>query len=389
MAGAHVQTFTEDIGAGTTANVTVSGATSNNLLIGSIAIRGDAGTIATPTGWTLIEKYDASGSNDVAGGLYYRIASGTSADDFSTSWDNGLRLHALVSEYSGLASSTPLEASGENTTYVQTSTTSLSTGSATAVQATGTAILMMCNYKHVDFDPTSLASGTIDADRTDQTLINHPETTHGHLNYTSAGSKSDTWSTTGTGNYAYAAIAVFKAASSGTEISASAASMTLTELQASVAYDINVSSASASITVTPLQATVSLDVNISASASALSLTQNAASITYDVDVQANAAALTLTPLSASITAQTYSITTNLATLSLTPNAASIAHDINVAASLASLSLTPNQSLVSNVTGDVGVATFMATFELEPHRATIYKGYTYVGKVIGVDVEDIP
>jgi len=129
MAFAEVSTHTNSSGSGVgSLTVTVSGAVANNLLVGQITVRNGGDAFTTPTGWTLIDTH-STGSFGYA--TYYRIASGTSADDAAFSWTDNGPCYGAVVEYSGNATSSVLVQSSEKTSDLGSTLTSHTTNSIT------------------------------------------------------------------------------------------------------------------------------------------------------------------------------------------------------------------------------------------------------------------
>lgn len=226
MPGAFVQGWTENSDTSSSASpitVVVTGATANNLLVAVASSRNLAGgTYNAVTGWTLIQKEDSN--VDAQAAVFYRIATGTTADNFtiSTSGGNGY-MCAAVAEYSGLDAIAPLEDSGENTDNVDTNTASQPTGSATPTSADGTAIAFFSSHHNIAWITDGAGSGlSLTGFSRDQFVaINAPAARPGagifSKNYTTTAAQSGTFTTTETGieRAAYGAMAVFKAAGGG------------------------------------------------------------------------------------------------------------------------------------------------------------------------------
>lgn len=197
MAGAFVTAY---VGGGTTAqessgSCTVSGATANNFLVATVVVRNAAHeTIgAAPTGWTLRVKQENDDTvADSLTAVYTRVASGDTSDNFGTiSWGSLRRWAIIVAEYSGADATTPYEDSaiqapgGPLEIY-----TTVGTGSATATSANGFYIAGLSIFLQSD-DTYTLATGTVDYSNSGGV---NADAAYGHYNYSSAGSKSDTWS---------------------------------------------------------------------------------------------------------------------------------------------------------------------------------------------------
>lgn len=388
MAGAPVQSW-EDATAGTATSftLTVSGATANNTLVGILCVRLNPGTVTTPTGWTLRASQATTNCYLY---VYTRLASGNSSDNFAPSWDGASRRYVgAVVEYSGLDTTAPFEAQNTNT---GTSGTSLGTNSATATSANGLAVTILAHRDQDDASSESLSSGTVYSTH-DSGSNNFPGVVTGYEVYTSSGSKSDTWSWTGTSDEAVAAILVFKEGAAGgdTEVSGNLEQLTLTANSANIAFDVGVNGLAEALSLTTYQASISADTNINGSAEALSLTTYPASLAYDVNVIANVEALTLTQYQASIQTgnnvdvgpEALTLTTlqasiaydvdvlaNAEALSLTTYSASIAYGVNVETSVEALSLTTNQA---TLTFDVNVSGAAEALTLTTYQAQILTG----------------
>jgi len=220
MAGAYVTVYTESNGDGVVSSIpcTVSGATAGNLLVASLNIRGSTTGITDPvTGWTKREE-SAGGTGLGTHVVYTRVATGDANDNVPTiSWTTAFRAFIAVAEFSGLDGTAPYEDSDDATQgNTNTANSSVGTGTATATSANGTAVFVLNPYEWDDADDTlALSVGTVDYYRTTGSTV-RPGVSFGHLNYTSAGSKSATWSWASETTNAYGAVLVFKeAAASG------------------------------------------------------------------------------------------------------------------------------------------------------------------------------
>lgn len=298
----------------TTGTVTVSGATADRLLVAKLGIKsGSITSISDDTGnWTKV--HDNVGSN-ANGAMFYRIASGTSADDFDASWVGGSREWALViDEYSGTATSSPLNVSAEYTNNVDTeSLAGAPIGPVTATPSFQPGIAVT-GIAQPDERDGGFGAGEISVDNS-FTNINGYEPATGNnqavglasKRYTSTSAISASWDTSRTGDWrAYVTLALFNEASAGTNISATTDALTLTEYAASVNAATNIAATVDNLTVTEYAATVQAGSNttIDATSDALVLTEYAANVNAATNISASVDALTVTEYQASITAGT-------------------------------------------------------------------------------------
>jgi hypothetical protein len=205
MTVAYVQSWSGggSSSANTTSTLTVSGATANNLLVAVVAVRlGASASFTGASGWTKI--CDAVGT--VAGAMYYRIASGTSADNFSPNWSVSARFAFAASEYSGLVTSSVLDTSAENESQVGSTTTTVSTGSASPSVAGFAVAFYAGNHdaSAVESDPTL--------------AVNRAEAAIADLDLTGTSSVSATWTSATSVAGTYAACAVFVEPATGKSI---------------------------------------------------------------------------------------------------------------------------------------------------------------------------
>jgi len=119
-------------------------ATANNLLITGVAIDKNSGTITVPTGFTIIQKGEATDTGQsVSGALAYKVATGGETT-ISWSWTVNQEGSVWIGEYSGLKATDVLDVSTENETYMNNhQTTTISTGTTpTTTQANELAIAL-------------------------------------------------------------------------------------------------------------------------------------------------------------------------------------------------------------------------------------------------------
>lgn len=106
MASAYVQRWRANRATGGSSSVTVSGATSGNLLIAIVTTTNASMSYTSPTGWSYLYSYN-SGSVPRQR-MFYRVADGTSSDDFSFTYGVSASAATLIIEVSGVVTS-PVE----------------------------------------------------------------------------------------------------------------------------------------------------------------------------------------------------------------------------------------------------------------------------------------
>lgn len=189
----------------TTLSLTVSGATSGNILIGVAAVRSGGDLFTTPTGWTEITQASGGSFGCL---ICWREASGTSADNFEVEWTDAGLPGLRVTEYSGVDTTSPVEDWAEDTTNMTTASATKACGTATPTTADGIAIAVLGTNRAQNWIPTSIDSSyTIDTAE----MVTWGDVTIAHKLYTTTADQSPTWSTT-IGDMAYGAVMVFKAA---------------------------------------------------------------------------------------------------------------------------------------------------------------------------------
>jgi len=134
---------------------------------------------------------------------------------------------------------------------------------------------------------------------------------------------------------------------SGTDISASTDSLTLTENTATVNAETSIAAGVDSLTLTEYSASVSLGVDISATTDSLTLSEQAASINAETNVNSTTDSLSITTYAATVstTADT-NINATTDALTLTEQQATVNAETNVNASTDALTLTENSATVS-------------------------------------------
>lgn len=208
----------------TTGTVTVSGATANNLLVASLAIRADpnGSAITDDTGnWTKTQENLVPGAS---GAVFYRIASGTSADNFDASWTDAREYALNICEYSGTATSTPLNTSSEYATY---STVDVSAGTpigpvtATPSSQPGLAVTTVSNRDEREASPTELSVDNSFTNLEAYTPAEGNNSVAGQASkrYTSTSAINANWDTSlGVAWRGYLTLALFDEASAGGSI---------------------------------------------------------------------------------------------------------------------------------------------------------------------------
>ncbi|WP_147867724.1 hypothetical protein [Stieleria maiorica] len=226
-----------------------------------VACRFGEEPFTTPSGWTLLESGDGS---DGAGATYYRVASGTSADNFSPSWTNTARYKLIVCEYSGLDSTPVMEDSGQ-TLNMSSDVDTIGTGSATPATADGKAIAFFaCAWDFLS--PTIDGGFTVNQNlASDQSF--RPGAAIASVDYSSTSPISATWTKlSGSGGPAFGAIAVFKDAGGGGGITGTSA-ITLDDVTTTSTGGLAID-ASATVTIDDITTASAGELAIVATASA-------------------------------------------------------------------------------------------------------------------------
>lgn len=115
-----------DASGDTSHSVTITAATSGNLLVSCMAGDGNTGTITVPSGFTLLNENVGT----VSGSCAYKVSTGGETS-VQWSWVNSVSSNAWVGEWSG-TTATPLDVKTENGTWASVSSISTGTTSATA-----------------------------------------------------------------------------------------------------------------------------------------------------------------------------------------------------------------------------------------------------------------
>lgn len=145
--------------AASSTTLSITSPTANNLLVAGINIR-RATPIATPSGWTLIRKYEHPGSANVniSAALFYRISDGTETG-VTFSWTNEYESACFYQEISGLATSGVLHGSDDDTTNVSSSSLSGGFGSVTPTEQPGLATIFSAYLTGSSVPTLSYAGG--------------------------------------------------------------------------------------------------------------------------------------------------------------------------------------------------------------------------------------
>lgn len=217
MAFAEVSTNTNSSGSGVgSLTVTVSGAVANNLLVGQITVRNGGDAFTTPTGWTLIDTH-STGAFGYA--TYYRIASGTSADDAAFSWTDNGPCYGAVVEYSGNATSSVLVQSSEKTSdlgsTVTTHTTNSLTPTAGNLLLAALAVLHNAGWNTPASQTTTVSSPFSFSDENTTESSGQPYAAIAYYETPDATARAATFTTNDAGSEPASVIMEFAAAASG------------------------------------------------------------------------------------------------------------------------------------------------------------------------------
>jgi hypothetical protein len=188
--------------------------TEGNLIYTAVAIDKDSGAITPPSGYTLIHDFRATAAEGASIASAYKVAGPSESTTITWSWVNNTSrgAQAAAVEYSGLATSSPLDVKAEADSGT-TAVTSQTTGTTAATtQADELAIAMMGSDSSsntstgrawsngfVEFLWANVSSGNPGLSVADKIL-------------TATGAQESTFSTTDTGDQMAANIATFKAA---------------------------------------------------------------------------------------------------------------------------------------------------------------------------------
>ena len=285
MATAYVSVSSEQfpLGAATQTH-SISTPSANNLIVVTWAHEG-AGFVSTcedqnGDSFTLIES-DSGGS--AAGSMWYKVADGDETS-ITVTFDTGNKAGEIaVVVLSGVDTSAPLDASNEDITYVNTSTTTVPTGSATP-SGDGHAIFGMTCERSVRWDSgdsVTIDVGTIRNDLTRSSGL--AGVLVADLAYTGTASKSATFTTGSAGDEGYGMVALFKAAAGGGSpysLTADKGSYTTTGSTSALTASRKVAATKGSYSTTGSTAGLAAGRKVAATKGSYSTTGIAATLTY-------------------------------------------------------------------------------------------------------------
>jgi len=217
MAGAYVDGWGANNGNGADASITVTISTTptvNNLLVcAATAHVNNDGTWNTPTDFTLVHNV-VNSTLGVTGIMAYKVSEGDEASVVASIATGTRRLSAIVAEYSGLATTSPLEDSDEDETNIATAVATQDTGTITPVTANGMAIVSVSARGQANITtPTIDESFTIDLSEGE--IGSYPYTALASKAYTSTAALSPTWTKGASNFYGYGISAAFKEPAAG------------------------------------------------------------------------------------------------------------------------------------------------------------------------------
>lgn len=189
------------------------GATAGNLLVAGVVVSSSSAGFTTPTGWTLLHHYQASGALNFA--FYYRVSDGTETN-VTMSWVNTLQSNAFIAEYEGWTGTPTLDQSAENETNLASATTSCSSGSITTTQAACLLVAAFGSDSYNNVDGGRAYSDSF----AERVAYNSGSGTRPGIfladrEVSSTGTYDTTFSTTDGGDEMYGAIAAFYSAGGG------------------------------------------------------------------------------------------------------------------------------------------------------------------------------
>lgn len=222
MAITHVQTKPGPLAATNATSLTVTldaAPAANNLLFAVVVVRQSNITIDIPTGWTLL---DTDGGSTYTAAMFYRVANGTEQST-TFSWSPAYEATAIVSEYSGLDSVSPLDrVSRSDVASASTSAPAQLTPTSTP----GLAVSALAGYYGATKPVLSIDSGfTVRAFLT-ITASYDPLAAVADVEYTTAAAIAPTW-TSSVSTPLWSILALFKAASGGSGHAVAAANATV------------------------------------------------------------------------------------------------------------------------------------------------------------------
>lgn len=164
------------------------------------------------------------------------------------------------------------------------------------------------------------------------------------------------------------AVAVYAASGGDTSVSATTATLTLTEQAASIGFDVEVAASTDSLSLTTYQASISQNVVVSANTAALALTTNTATVNINTAIEATTGSLNLTAYAAAVSFDV-SVQATTSSLNITTYAASVdvTNDTSVEVSTAALTITPFSASIGY---DVAIAVASSSLSITEYPATI-------------------
>jgi hypothetical protein len=342
--------------------------TSGNLLVAVVGLRSNAsGASFSATGWTKVHE---SVTGNVGGALFYRIASGTSADDFAASWGITKRWVMAVSEFSGVDTTNPLETSNENESQVSSSTTTVTTGSVTPTTAGLAVAAFMADLSNTwAYSDITIDSSFTKAVTEGNNVTARPGCAMAYLDLSDTSAQNPTWTSAISVAGTYAAIAVFKEAGGGVEVDSALESIGLSTFAAEVKSNRDIIAALESIILSESSAQVALDVGISAGLESVEVSTNQSSVALDAGIDATTEVLTLSTFPGGVQAD-FSLTTATEGLVIGPFSSTIQLGNVIGASLESIQVETYQSSVDL---DVSISGSLETIELSGQQASVSLG----------------
>lgn len=209
-------------------SLAIGGATANNLLVATVATRGNLTglSVSVNAGWTIATQALGLRTSNI---LIYKVAGGSNAlDDLVLTVAGGTcRVQIWAVELSGLDPSSPYDGVATNAAYLANTNTAgvaLSTGSVTPTTANGVAVFCLSVY---DRSAWTIANPGNDITTTGTTYgkggygvaNSRPFAMMAMRNYTSAVAQTESWNQRSDGSQANefvgAMVAVFKEAGGG------------------------------------------------------------------------------------------------------------------------------------------------------------------------------
>lgn len=286
---------------GTTLDCFPFGAEADKLLVAMLKVRGGGDSFTAPTGWTSPEGF-SQGSHGAE--IYYRVATGTTADLLSTEWTDSGTAHIQIQEFDVGGESSPFDDSAENTTYVGSATDSLNTGTATGSTSDGIAVAFITSYSSeqwtTDFDGSAITvpSGYGGFVLTTEAIGTEAWVGMASKTLSASGDETPNWSTSEAGGWSYAAIVIFKKASSGgVTINAGHQELFLTARPAELISGTTINAEIEELLLTAYPAEVQQGSTIEAGHQELELTSYSAQLGSEIEAGVESLVLTAYPVS--------------------------------------------------------------------------------------------